>query len=481
MPMAWLREWYGRHAVEQRLARRRCETALRLLETVGPRQIAEDADAAAWKLLGGWSKEPDDQDRQCARDQARRLVDENPYARNAMTLYRNYVIGVGMKQRVKAKPQCGAELAEGLRPSRVAFIQSLWEEFLEANDWEAGNRKDWEFCQRTWRDGECFLRLFRQPTWPPRVHFVDPEQVAADPQTGLPTHGIATTPGNVEEPISYRVAGDAQSVEIVEGGLMLHTKIGVDGNVKRGASLFLPVIDTLKRFQSWLDVELIQRKVASSIVLVRKHHQNYPGGLAGFADEAACTPGAYASGLANGASGLASRKLKLQPGTIIDAQGFDLQFLSPNTHFDDASLLGRMLLLTISAGLGLPEFMLASDASNANYSSTLVAEAPAVRCFATWQSFFIGQWRKLFAMVSREAVRLGLLTAAEARQVELELTPQPLAVRNRLEEAQASAIYFDRGALSRQELARRDFADPEQMDCERGDVPVATRPERGDQ
>jgi capsid protein len=161
------------------------------------------------------------------------------------------------------------------------------------------------------------------------------------------------------------------------------------------------------------------------------------------------------------------RRTKIQPGTIIDAQGFDLQFLSPDTHFADASLLGRMILLSIAAGTGLPEYMLSADASNANYASTQMTEGPALRHFAAWQAFFIGQWQQLFGMVLREAVRLGLMTAEETREVQLQITPPPLMSRNRTQEAQADAIYFDRGALSARELARRDGADPDQMQRER--------------
>ena len=167
-----------------------------------------------------------------------------------------------------------------------------------------------------------------------------------------------------------------------------------------------------------------------------------------------------------------SRRAKIQAGSIIDTQGFDLQYLSPNTHFDDASLLGRTILLSIAAGTGLPEFMLSADASNANYASTLVAEGPAVRHFAAWQAFFIGQWQKLFHMVMSEAVRMGHLSPTHPRfgegpGVGLHITPPPLAVRSRHAEAQADALYYDRGALSARELARRDGADAERMRRER--------------
>src|SRR5437763_962577 len=84
--------------------------------------------------------------------------------------------------------------AEAAAPAAQARARNLWRTFLAANEWETGHRKDWEFCTRTWRDGECFLRLFRQPAWPPRVHFIDPEHIRPDPRTGRPAGGIETEP-----------------------------------------------------------------------------------------------------------------------------------------------------------------------------------------------------------------------------------------------------------------------------------------------
>ena len=43
-------------------------------------------------------------------------------------------------------------------------------------------------------------------------------------------------------------------------------------------------------------------------------------------------------------------------------------------------------LRAIAARLVMPEFMFTSDASNANYASTMVAEGPAVRMFERLQA-----------------------------------------------------------------------------------------------
>ncbi len=278
----------------------------------------------------------------------------------------------------------------------------------------------------------------------------------------MPTDGIATEPNNVEVPTGYLIHHEEGSPELVAAERILHCKIGVDGNVKRGISLFLPVIEALQKYQGWLEVELLHRKLVSSIVLVRKHQGQSPGSIAGFADWTAQQ--SQPTGKPISPFG---RYARVEPGTIIDSQGYDLQYLSPDGHFDDSSILGRRLLLAVAAGVGLPEFMLSADAGNANYSSTLVAEGPAVRHFAAWQAFFIGQWQRLFRMVMAEAVRVGLLASDTLMSLSLKITPPALAVRNREMEAQADALYYDRGALSQKELARRDQADPEAMQRER--------------
>ncbi len=456
----------------KRWERLQYEQACKLIESI-PGSSLEDDDAARWKLV---SSSRETADVACTRDRARQLVEINPFARNALTLYRNYVVGTGMQHEVLAGTTNPTDdtrfeqIGDARVPQWVGRAGGLWRHFLDLNHWDTGARRDWEFCLRTWRDGECFLRLFRQPAWPPRVHFVDPERIAADPVTGLPAEGIATEANNVEVPTLYRVQLDDDRQDMVPAERMLHCKIGVDANVKRGQSLFVPVLDALVKYQSWLDVELIHRKVASSIVLVRKHAGSAPSGIGNFADWSA-----QASQPAGPITSQQRRAL-LQPGTMIDAQGYDLQYLSPNSHFDDATILGRRLLLAVAAGIGLPEFMLTADAANANYSSTLVSEGPAVKLFASWQAFFIGQWQTLFLLVMNEAVRLGLLPAEALDHVRLRITPPAVAVRNRKDDAEADAIYFDRGALSRRELSRRDQADPTVMDRERGEETASPLP-----
>ncbi|MBI3466144.1 MAG: phage portal protein [Planctomycetes bacterium] len=334
----------------------------------------------------------------------------------------------------------------------------LWEDFVR------GNRRHWsyrEHARRTWRDGECFVRKFRQATWPPEVRFLDPEAIG-EPHGAEGTKGIVTDPRDAERPVAYLYIDPASGRlrEEIAAEEILHTKIGADSNQKRGVTIFLPVADALKRFEGWMETELIARKLQASIVLWRKV-KGSPTAVAGLADAAQSGSTTYREG--------ALRREKIRPGTILTTSaGTELQFLHPETNIGEAVPLGRLILLCIAAGQGLPEFMLTSDASNANYASTMVAEAPAVKMFQAEQQFFIAEFDDLWRWVMGEAVRLGLLPVDFFRLMRAHWTAPDLVSRNRPKERLADVRLVGAGILSRQEVARREGVDPEVMAGELG-------------
>ncbi|HQR43517.1 MAG TPA: hypothetical protein PLX97_12550, partial [Gemmatales bacterium] len=101
----------------KKLERLQYESACRLLEA-SPACTLEDADAARWKLIGSSKMGVETE---TLRDQARHLVETHPFARNAMTLYRNYVVGAGMQYEVVPCTPTLDEpgLSEGLRHESV--------------------------------------------------------------------------------------------------------------------------------------------------------------------------------------------------------------------------------------------------------------------------------------------------------------------------------------------------------------------------
>ena len=110
----------------------------------------------------------------------------------------------------------------------------------------------------------------------------------------------------------------------------------------------------------------------------------------------------------NPATGQTTNFRRYAPGTILDAMaGTDYEF--PAAAIDAASYVAVLQaeLRAIAARLVMPEFMFTSDASNANYSSTMVAEGPAVKMFDRLQQDMIEDDLELLCRVVGHAVVAG--------------------------------------------------------------------------
>jgi capsid protein len=446
----YIRDKWRTARLEARYRRIVQEQVLELAEGKHPQPVAEDP--GRWLLLGDQTSGPSEQTRQDVRSAARQLAQNHPHARNILRLLENYVVGPGLK--LAHHP---LQTEEDRPVPLLQTADEIWHRFL------ARNRRHFsysEFARRTWRDGECFLRLFPQSGGTPTVRFVDPERIG--PTREAPdSQGIITAGDDVETPLVY-LQLDPDTGELAEeiaAEEILHTRIGVDSNQKRGLSFFAPMIDMLGCFDRWLDTEMTARKLQASIVLWRKISGS-PAQARGFSQEAAAASGASQVTAGTGSS----LKERYGPGSILTTSGgTDLQFLQPNTNFGDAVPLGRMMLLAISAGAGLPEFMLTSDASNSNFASTMVAEGPAVKMFQSEQKFFAAEFERLWKWVMEEAVQRGQLPADFFGSVRVEWSFPELVNRDRPREREADVRLVEQKILSRAEVARREKIDPEIM------------------
>lgn len=439
----YLRDKWHAARLQAKYDRKIREQVLQLLEQQRTQPVAEDP--GNWTLLGGAKSTFDETERIDLRSRARDLVQKNPYARNILRLLEVYVAGPGLKS-VMAPRQSGTS------SDLLKLADRLWTEFLTHNGRHFSYR---ETARRTWRDGECFVRLFPLPEWPPAVRYVDPETIGSDADHAE-SQGVTTDPDDVETVWSYlRIdPTTGELIEEISADEVLHTKIGVDSNEKRGVTIFAPVLNALACFDRWLDTEMQARRLQASIVLWRKV-QGSPSQVSAFADQA----DAEAYGV--------PRKERYRPGSIVTTSpSTELQFLQPKTNFGDAVPLGRLVLLSIAAGAGIPEYMLTSDASNSSYSSTMVAEGPAVKLFESEQQFFSLEFSRLWRRVMAEAVRQDLLPADFFEQVTLQWSFPQLVSRDRSQERMTDAHLAEAEILSRAEVARRDGVDPATMRAE---------------
>ncbi|MDG2391602.1 MAG: phage portal protein [Planctomycetaceae bacterium] len=277
-----LRDKWRTARLEARYRRIMQEQVLQMVEEQSPQPVQEDP--GRWLLLGDQTSGASEQTRKDVRAAARRLSQNHPHARNILRLLEIYVVGPGLKlahHSLDTQDTTSAMLAK--------TANELWHQFL------SHNRRHFsygEFARRTWRDGECFLRLFPQTGETPTVRFVDPERIGGTRERPE-SQGIITADDDVETPLVYLQLHPetGELVDEIAAEEMLHTRIGGDSNQKRGLSLFAPMIDMLGCFDRWLDTEMTARKLQASIVLWRKV-QGSPAQARGFSQEASTGSGA---------------------------------------------------------------------------------------------------------------------------------------------------------------------------------------------
>jgi hypothetical protein len=92
----------------------------------------------------------------------------------------------------------------------------------------------------------------------------------------------------------------------------------------------------------------------------------------------------------------------------------------------------------------------------------MVAEGPAVKMFDRLQREMLEEDIELLYRVMGHAVEAGRLPAESLAAIEIRGVPPPLAVRDRLKDAQADQILLRSGAMSVETMAVRNGLDPQQ-------------------
>ncbi len=430
---------------------------------VDPREAYAD-DGHEWTALGslaggGRATLPFTTEQELAeiRSQCRTLAVENEFAINGHENRISFLVGDGHTYRATIKKGAAKDGA-ATDPNLAADAQTVIDEFIAENRWQ---RRQQEIVRRYDRDGEVFLRFFVDTRGLTRVRFVEPAQVATPRElAGDTSHsfGIQTEPDDVETPLAYYI--DGQSVDAAQ---VQHRKANVDANVKRGLPLFYPVRKNLRRAEKILRNMSVVAEIQSAIALVRRHQNATRSGVQSFA--AAQTDVRVTSP----ATGQTASFRRFAPGTILDSHG-GIEYDFPAQSIDAANFVAILQaeLRAIASRLVMPEFMLTSDASNANYASTMVAEGPAVRMFSRLQAELVEDDLAVMRRVLTAAVSAGRLAPEVLTLVEIQAAPPSLAVRDQLKETQTLRIQHQSGILSPQtwsQLAGLDY-DQEQTNLQ---------------
>lgn len=420
---------------------------------VDPAEAYFDVDGTRWSQIGGATGgrgavgvpfASEGQLREI-RTHCRALAVSNEFAINGHENRISYIVGSGHSYRAIAKP--GRQAPEEL----VREVQEVLNQFLQQNRW---HKRQQEIVRRRDRDGEAFLRFFVTPEGATQVRFVEPDEIATPPERAddpSASFGIQTDADDVETALGYYVGG-----QWVDAAEIQHRKANVDANVKRGLPIFYPVRKNLRRAEKLLRNMSVVAEIQSAIAIIRKHAAGTKGTIEQFV-----AGGADASVISQ-ATGRTSHFRRYAPGTILDAfAGTDYQFPAAAIDASRYVVVLQAELRAIASRLVMPEFMLTSDASNANYSSTMVAEGPAVKMFQRLQHDMIEEDLDVMHRVVTAAVQSGRLPAEALTAVDVQAIPPTLAVRDRYKEALADQILVRNKAMSTQTMSMRHGLDAE--------------------
>lgn len=411
---------------------------------VDPREAFRGPEGNLWQQIGAIdageqaSSYAFSDERQLAEARAigRMLERTNEFAINGHENRVSYIVGCGHVYEAEVRKGRTAP------PELAGEVQAVIDEFTRVNQWP---QRQQEIVRRRDRDGEVFLRLFVGEDGITRVRFIEPGQVFR------PTHlagsatasfGIETDPDDVETVLAYWV--DGKPVDAAE---IQHRKLGVDRNVKRGIPLFHCVRHNLRRAEKLLQNMATVADIQTAIAMIRRHDR-----VAKTAAEVFRSGTAASMSMESG--GAATYYSRFSPGTILDVpKSTEYDFPAAGIDASRYVLVLQAILRSVASRLVFPEFMLTSDASNANYSSTLVAEGPAVKTFERWQAEMRGDDLEILERVIAAAVRGGRLPVEALSLIAIQVGLPRVSTRDEKATAETNAIYHALGVKSRRTIA----------------------------
>jgi len=379
--------------LEQKLKVEGLRMQLKLLESMP--EFAKDPDENVWEILGtGEKSEYTENQMATLRGKAQAIYFTSPIARGIITTLINFVIG----RNFKIVPE-----------DDIPKINDYWNTFWEDNKMDL-RVKEW--VKRAWRDGETFNQIFeRGDKEPPLIRFIRPSQITNDKHT----HGIETSPDDVETPIRYYreyVKPDGSKKKLtIEAKYMIHSKIMVDSDVKRGLSFLIGIIKYINDHADFMNDRKHLNKLRTIFNLIGKPVGS--GTPSNFLNQFEDTTTKNTSGN----TGAYNKKLP-KAGTVIASKGMEYDFKSLDLNAADTQHDGRAILLMIVAGTNMAEYMVTGDGSNANYASTMVTESPAVRTFEAWQDIFAYDFKDLYKRVIMAGVEKGDIPGSYDKEVE---------------------------------------------------------------
>lgn len=376
------------------------------------------AGASTGRLNSGWVTSATSADQEIKhsikrlRARSRQLVRDSDWARAAVRLIRNQVIGQGAKLQAQVRKQRGGKLDDRINQQ----IEDAWNAWGRRNSCEVSGLLSFSGVESMVvsaiaESGEVFVRLIRQPFGRSAVPLA--LQVYEADQCDEEYSGSLLAPGNewrmgVEvdrygRPQRYafhsRHPGD-QSFHIKHGEpkhlvldardvIHLFSQDGLRPGQTRGVPMMASALNTLHHLQGFQEAHLVRKRAASALMgfIQSPEGEVDPGGEV-YENERVTSfnPGTFSY---------------LAPGESIQVPNLD----------DDADFepFVRQMLRSMASGFGISYELLSSDYSMSNYSSSRLSRLSDKD---TWQAFQSYLQDSFYQPIFEEWLKLAVLGGA---------------------------------------------------------------------
>jgi hypothetical protein len=412
-----------------------------------------------------------------------------PTAVSVLEVLEQFAIFTGFSYKVTRKKEPGDQAAADRAPGARALAsddegsaepkpvesdpeQEAAQDFLDR--WMKRERWDlWEkeIFRRTRRDGEAFLVMDDgEAGLGVHLRSLEPEQIK-QPQDRPARNrdldigggeswrfGILTTREDTAVPLGYWAVSQfseaANLGTFYEAEDMIHVKINVDRQAKRGISDFFSNMNDFPGVRKLLRALRESATVQANIAGIKAHAQGVMPEAVG--DQQITTRG-----------GLKAESVTYNHPTYIGVpQGteFTAGPLGLQGRNSALILVLQAALRNIGARWQMPESLVSGDASNNNLASELAVAAPFVHAMECRQAFYGEEYSQILERVLEQASMDGLIGSADGKFLDtFEVTVEmpPVIPRNAKEETDRNAVLSDHGILGNASWSAREDLDRE--------------------
>ena len=374
----------------------------------------------------------------------------------------NYVIRTGFTYAAEAEK--GVNAPVGL----VKEIQKVIDECRDLNDFD--NDLDREIFATAHQDGDNPIALYCDSYGQTRIRTIDADQIQTPDTKAEPGHdwsyGVDSATRDVQSVHGYHVRWP-DGWDYIPAGRLEHIKLNVRRTIKRGLSDFYPTHGTLKDASKLLRNISRGAQIQAAIAFIREHPE-----------------GTGQAGIQNMVSGLAAQvqvvsqpngakteyRQVFNPGKILDVTG--TKYHPGPMGQSNAPLYIEVLqaLWRCAAQRWLmPEYMVSSDASNANFSSTLVAGDPFVIYCEQQQAYFGTRFLRIFwkalhnAYIAGRFYQFGVSWSDILAIVDVKAVPPDVAIRDREKETSRRNVLYQQRVISLKQWRQEEGYEPDDM------------------